>query len=595
MSESFLVAIRCPRCGAETDFPEGTHALRCAYCGVTLRILGAHRGGRARFVMPPTLEAERLAPLLLAYAAERGRRLDSVEWRTLVAAPFWHARGVALAYRFTSPARPLASLPRPVPVTPSSAGGAPSAAPRELREPAGAASSLAGLPATLLRKGIDLLLRWTVADATGADTLLDQLAGRDGHLGVEGGEAAPARAFAHDERRFDARHVDLSFPAFAGADLGLVSLGVRPGARPLRVLAPDTLPPGALMLPLEVDAEAALRRVAALAAGQFSEMPGEVIIERTATVTASLSVIYFPFWTASAILDGVERLVVVDAVAGSVVREGEPSEPWFAGLAARTPPPLAPGSLGFLPLTCPECAAPLPLETRAVVHLCTHCGRAWAEGDDRLVRIEYEAVAARGAAVYLPAWRFQAAITVEGKRLTRAAELPRLFKPAGWPLPPAPDATDADRAAALFVPAFECRALTVVERLAAALARLQPRVDRTDAGGDPPLPLAPTPRAVGASLNEADAAALARLFTIGLVPGAGPAARRRIASLSVELGPGRLVWLPVHDRGPYLQDRLTAVSVPKASLGWPADDVRAPGRRKQTPSRRSGAAGGRTW
>src|SRR5918996_669164 len=128
--EPFLVAIRCPQCGAETDFPEGAHALACAYCGVTLRVLGAHRGGRARFVMLPTVEARQLPRILQAHCAAAGRTFDSLEWHALVFAPFWRARGMALRWTYTRPGGPAASdlraagvavppaPPRPAPAEP---------------------------------------------------------------------------------------------------------------------------------------------------------------------------------------------------------------------------------------------------------------------------------------------------------------------------------------------------------------------------------------------------------------------------------------------------------------------------------------------
>lgn len=514
MSEAFLVAIRCPQCGAETDFPEGARALRCAYCGVTLRVLGTNRGGRARFVMPPTTGARQVGTVLSAWARGQGRRLEAIEWQALLVAPFWRARGLALRWVYYRTSRSGPS------------GGA---------ELAHQAAGLGGLY------------------------------GDDLDAGTPGAGLRRAAEVEYDDRTFQTRRVDLSFPAFEGADVGLASLGVRPGVRPLRVLAPDVLPEGAKVLPLAVEAEAALARAVRAAGDGFEDVSGRPDLVRSAVITTSLSAIYFPFRVASARIDGAERLVVVDAVAGSVVREGEPAEPWFAALPTLARPPLVGGSLGFLPLKCPECAWALPLEASAIVHLCTQCGRAWQEGHDRLVPVAYDAVPAKDAAWYLPAWRFEARLAVDGRPIASAADLPRLFRPAGWPIAPA---TGGDaRPAALYVPAFECRALSAVDRLATALARLQPRLD--DAGGPAargPLPLSPAPRVVGASLDAADAATLAHLYLVSLVPGAGPAARRRLESLEAELGPGRLVWLPADDRGAYLQDRLTAMSLPKASL-----------------------------
>ncbi len=546
MSEPFLVAIRCPRCGAGTDFPEGANALRCAYCGVALRLLGAHRGGRARYLMDPVLDAAGVGAAVASYAAERGRRLGSLEWRRLLLAPFWRARGMALRWVFYRTA----------------GGGPPAGLAHGLREDGSPFGALKAAAESLAEPG----------GAGGIGRALRTLLGGAGAAAFSRDAAAASPAVAYEDRGFQTRHVDLSFPAFLDANLGLVSLGVRPGVRSLRVLAADTLPREAAVLPLAVGPDAALARVAG-AAGAFEEVPGQPVLERTAVVTTSLSAIYFPFWLASSRIDGVERLLVVDAVAGNVVREGEPTEPWFAGLPSLAPPPLAGSSLGFLPLTCPECAWALPLETSAVVHLCAGCGRAWQESGDRLAPVPYDAVPARNATLYLPAWRFDARLVVDGRPLRCAAELPRLLRPVGWPAPPAAcRAAPADAPVALYVPAFECRALSVLERLATALTRLQPALhDPESAAAAGPLPLSPTPRAIGAALEAADAAALAALFLVGLVPGAGAAARRRLETLEVALGPARLLWLPADDRGPYLKDRLTGFTLPKAALGWAAD------------------------
>lgn len=524
-SQPFLVAIRCPQCGAETDFPEGAHAIRCAYCGIVLRVVGVHRGGQARFLLLPTVEARALGALLHRWALEQGRSLTTVEWQTLLLVPYWRVRGIGLRWVYYRPA----GLPAP----------------------AGAWAE-----ARLLDR---------IREGSGAALL--------GSLGASV-PGDPGRGAA-DGRDLQARHVDLSFPAFTAGDVGLPSLGVRTGVRPLRVLAPDVVPSGARVLPVDLDGDRALALASGRVASQFEDPPGHVVIERKAFVVASLSAVYFPVFAATVRLDGVERSLLLDAVAGSVVREADPAEAWVADLPARTPPRLTGGSVGFLPLKCPECAHDLPLETSAIAHFCVRCARAFAESGDRLVQVPYDAVPARGAAVYLPAWRFEATLTVDGVRLAGAADLPRLLKPVGWPLPPRdPDA--ATQPVSLYVPAFECRDLGLVNRLGAALTRLQPRVG--GASGHDPIPLSPPPRVVGASILREDAEALARLLLAGLVPGAGPAARRRLESLEATLGAGRLLWSPVHDRGGYYQCRLTGVSLRAASLGWAPDGAGRPRR-----------------
>ncbi len=554
--DPYLVAIRCPQCGAETDFPEGAHALRCAYCGVALRVLGAHRGGQARFLMLPTLEARALGAVLRRWAAEQQRRLASIEWQTLVLVPYWRARGIALRWVYYRPAGP------PAPA------GAAEAAVRFSRWTAAEAAASRATPR--LGPG-GRILRFVGEMITSiANGALD---GNDGGGGFEGiGAGVPDGASpgsALDGRDLQTRHFDLSFPAFADGEIGLPSLGVRTGVRPLRVLAPDVMPAGARMLPLQVQSDRAMAQVTGRIAAQFDDAPGHTMIERQALVVGSLSAIYFPIWVATVRLDGAERCLVVDAVAGSVVREGDPSaEPWLTDLPGRTSPPLAGASVGFLPLKCPECAHDLPLEASAIAHLCTRCGRAFAESGNRLVAMPYDAVPARGAEVYLPAWRFEATLSVDGAPLRGASELPRLVKPVGWPMAPA-DPGAADRPVSLYVPAFECRDLGLVDRLGAALTRLQPAVG--GGSGPEPIPLSPPPRVVGPSVDPADAEALARLLLVGLVPGAGPAARKRLESLEVTLAAPRLVWLPVDDRGGCLQDRLTGISLRKESLGWARD------------------------
>ncbi len=570
MSEPFLVAIRCPQCGAETDFPEGAHALRCAYCGIVLRVVGAHRGGQARFVMLPTLGARALPPLLRAHAREQGRDLASIEWQTLLLVPYWRARGIGRRWVYYGAAGPPA---------PQGVGHHAARLVAERVAERTAERAARAIRATrrsggsgLLRLLVGLLSGPSLLDGFDEDPSGGALDGPGMSLSAGGRPGS-----AVDGRTLQARYFDLSFPAFTSGAVGLPSLGVRPGVRPLRMLAPDALPPGARVLPLEVDDDDAVALVTDRVSTQFDDVPGSTVIERKAVVLGSLAAIYFPLWVATVRLDGAERCLLVDAVARSVLREADPSEPWLADLPARTPPPLAAASLGFLPLKCPECAHDLPLEASAIAHLCVRCGRAFAEAGDHLVPIPYEAVTARGAAVYLPAWRFEATLTVEGRRLAGASDLPRLVKPAGWPMP-ARQADTPDRPLSIFVPAFQCRDLPLVDRLGAALTRLQPAVGG-QAGGDP-IPLSPPPRVVGPAVTAADAEALAHLLLVGMVPGGGPAARKRLESLEATLGSPHLVWLPVQDRGGYLQDRLTGVSLRKESLGWAPDGA---GRRPSRP------------
>src|SRR5690606_2629609 len=78
------------------------------YCTVVLRVVGAHRGGKGRFVMPPTLDARALGSRLAAHAREQGRRLASIEWQALLLVPYWRARGMSFRWLYCGSGRPPA-------------------------------------------------------------------------------------------------------------------------------------------------------------------------------------------------------------------------------------------------------------------------------------------------------------------------------------------------------------------------------------------------------------------------------------------------------------------------------------------------------
>ncbi len=334
--------------------------------------------------------------------------------------------------------------------------------------------------------------------------------------GVRSWDEAPV--LEDDEPSFQSRVLERNFVARATSVVPH-SLGVRPTALPLRlfdargaeemaiVVAPDSTPRGARERALGGDTSDAATR---------------------ALLRVVLQIVYFPFWMVPVSARGRDRVAVVDAVAGRVLRDDVPPGDVAAlshGRSRRA------RTLGFRPLVCPNCGWDLPFRPDDVLFQCGSCERAWLARGDRLDPTSFSVGASSGDPDrHLPVWR--------------------LGGGAAGP--------------AIYAPASRCRRAKSLFDLGARLTRRGTRLDASDR-----VPA----RLVGCALDELDARSLARfLVTVIGDEVLGGAARPPLPE-SIDALEASLVWLPFTSDGYALVEPTTGAPIPRRLLD--VDDLAA--------------------
>jgi len=96
MQQSFLVAIKCPECGAPIRYPEGAYSFTCSYCGSVLRI--QREGVVLKYIIPARLSVTGIRRAVKeALAGKKGSR--AIARVQTVYKPFWYFKGM-LYYSF---------------------------------------------------------------------------------------------------------------------------------------------------------------------------------------------------------------------------------------------------------------------------------------------------------------------------------------------------------------------------------------------------------------------------------------------------------------------------------------------------------------
>ncbi len=301
---------------------------------------------------------------------------------------------------------------------------------------------------------------------------------------------------------------------FVARDTGVVphSLGVRPTALQLRLFDRGEAREGTVLVPADLTPREAQERALGIAGDDTG------IRERLRVV---LQIVYFPFWMMPIADRGVERVAVIDAVTGTIVRDDvEPAE--VAKLSDGRPRRVR--TLGFRPLACPNCGWDLPFRPDDLLFQCSSCERGWLARGDRLEPVVFSvAASAVEAACHLPVWKLGA---------------------------------DED-GAAVFAPAFRCRRLKALFDLGARLTRQAAPIARTD---EIPKGLA------GCALDQEDARALARFIAAGISQEAARGAVRPELPTTVDAVAAELVWLPFSSDGYALRESTTGAPIPRRLL-----------------------------
>ena len=219
-----------------------------------------------------------------------------------------------------------------------------------------------------------------------------------------------------DELRFKDRHVEKNFIACQLPGFNAYSLGVRAAVLKLELFEKSKLEAlGRIADPHTSGAEGMTHglKSAGLDRAIHREVLGRV-----------LSLVYFPFWMIPFGGTDGTRVSVIDGVSQALIGQG--LDEALLGALRQTGTSAPAPTIGFRPLTCPNCGWDLPLRADDVVFACTSCRRAWSVQGNRLLAIRF-AIAASATTEepkrHLPLWAFRGKLPGETRGLRRERRL----------------------------------------------------------------------------------------------------------------------------------------------------------------------------
>ncbi|WDT75287.1 MAG: hypothetical protein MPW16_18725 [Candidatus Manganitrophus sp.] len=309
---------------------------------------------------------------------------------------------------------------------------------------------------------------------------------------------------------FRDRYVEKNFIACDLKGWGSYSLGVRAAVLRLELFRKELLEEQGTIVGVTLSSEEAIRQ------GMRKAEPENVLYRQV--LGRVLSLIYFPFWVIRVQRQGEERLVFLDAVSERAIHSDAPiSLLEFLGRPASGEA----ATVGFRPLTCPNCGWDLPFDPEDILFFCTSCARGWQIEGTALSPIDYQVAAlpdGSAAAHYLPFWVLQA--EVEGNPSAR-----------------------------FFLPAFRYRRLKLLGDLAKRLSKAEPVYTVSTA------PFVPSQ---GGCYDSEDAASLARFTWAGM---RGTQEMKTPEEKPFFVRSATLIWFPFQIEGNVLRDPFTGMSL----------------------------------
>ncbi len=354
---------------------------------------------------------------------------------------------------------------------------------------------------------------------------------------------------------FFSRRVDQTRPAFAGLQLGLPDLGVRPQALRLKPFSREHLEQRDSFLPLETTLESARAEADPFGDRFFpsGEMTPEVVLERVVGINFSL--LYFPLWCVECLHEEGRDFVIVDAVGQSPVRSLPDVSPIVEKLRRDdSRKSFEFPELRFLPFRCPNCGWEFPFRPFSVLHFCPTCRRLFREKNGGWVEIPYGIASAPdrgdGEVLWVPFWRCKGVLESSGERLETMAAL--------YKLAPPPRAVNTEKEARrpiyFYLPAAKFRNPQTLHTLGSRLTFTQPDV-KTGSFEDGSHPLT-----AGASLPETDAQELGVVILGSMIPQGNRKARAWIKDCRVELQDPRILYFPFSRVDLFWKETTTGIS-----------------------------------
>ena len=495
MNSPLIVSTECPTCGAPLDFTEGTCAIQCDHCRSRLLVTG--RKQLLSYFISPKLDIHRAVAQALLAQKEEGVECRVLEPR-LYFIHYYRLTGHDFLWERSSP---TTAEPIDLSVFPPD-------------------PPQADLAATF-RSASDFFGRlWETGRKIdrGEDEPPEPGEPRNAAAPIEikrpvlePRHERPEPVSEEGEMTFRDRYVEKNFIACDLKGWGSYSLGVRPAVLRLELFRREILETQGRIVGVTLSSDAALDLAMRKAE------PEQVLYRQV--LGRVLSLIYFPFWVIRVERKGEERLIFLDAVSERVIHLDAP-----VSLQQILDRPAASdaATVGFRPLTCPNCGWDFPFTPEDILFFCASCVKGWQIRGSALSEINYEVAAplpnGRAASRYLPIWVLQAEV-------------------------------DRNPSFRFFLPAFRYRRLKLLGDLAQQLSKAQP-VYTISAESFVP--------SQGGCYDQEDAALLARFTWAGL-QGKPPDLEEKPFLIQR----ATLTWFPFQAEGNGLRDPFTGMDLPQ--------------------------------
>lgn len=366
---------------------------------------------------------------------------------------------------------------------------------------------------------------------------------------------------SHMIKELKTKHLDQTFPAYKRMNLGMPSLGIRPGALKLRFFDRPRMSETGTIMTVALPFEEAVRQGRSFMRLGLDEAGFRVHLESTRLVGERYSVIYFPFWMMQVSHGQSQRVLILDAVANTITRVLSQDE-WIAmaGKAEKEPAPVSFKKVSFIPFKCPSCGWDLSLHRFDLVHLCATCQRAWLERAGRFRAVAFEVAApcnGKGQSiVYLPFWVFKAEVTSKGHTIKTVGDLHNfsLMFPTR-----APQSADKNPLR-FFIPAAEIRDIAAANTLATNVTSIQPIPDYMSKESLGSCTLS------GAFLPPTAAREMAHVLLYSLTPKNNRKWQDFVKGATISMTEMHLLWWPFYEQRLFLRDALCGCGIQKGTV-----------------------------
>ncbi|MBF0496607.1 MAG: hypothetical protein HQK58_08550 [Deltaproteobacteria bacterium] len=363
-------------------------------------------------------------------------------------------------------------------------------------------------------------------------------------------------------KELKASSVDSTFAAFSGYDLGLTTLGVRPGVLKLRFFDLKEMGRLGVVLPVSVSHQQAKDRAESTRWVEWDDAEIKTSLDVSELIGERYSVIYFPFYLATLTQGEDHRVVILDAVANEAsqvytLAKWNEQARQAKGITAGDGFP----EVQYIPFKCPVCGWDLPPNSVDLIHFCRVCRRAWEETAGRFQEVSYHTVSPKatpeGPLIYLPYWVFKVSLVLADQTVDTIDQFYRTFPLVitGRSKPTTPTGPIY-----FHIPAMKINSPLRLSKVAHAFTAIQPecRFDSDQTG----LP----PAGGGVFLDRREAGQMTRIVLLSLVTEGNHRLQKEMATATLHVLDHHLALYPFFEQGLYLRDAVCGTGIEKRGV-----------------------------